>query len=384
MRGRRFGVLMAAVVAAACNGAPPEADEPPVVPEAPESEEEADPEPAPQPEPEPEPEPDEDVEIDVSVVASGLEAPWDVAFVGGRTFVTERDSGRLLELREDGGIDEVQSFPVDPAGEGGLLGLAVAPDGAQLYAYYTTTGDNRVVRFTPGEEPEPVLTGIPKARVHNGGRIAFGPDGQLYVGTGDAGDPARSQDPDSLAGKILRLTPDGGIPDDNPTPGSPVYASGIRNAQGLAWDDAERLVIGELGPDVDDAVLRVTPGSDQGWGPGTANVPAGERPFPDPIDVRQPPEASWSGVAILQAGAIPQWEGNLFVAALRGQRLWRYALDADGRVTEAEQLLVEQYGRLRQVRQAPDGALWVLTTNRDGRGSPTADDDRIIRLGPPP
>jgi glucose/arabinose dehydrogenase len=393
----RRGVLLAGIAALALGLAACPADDEPAAPPTPAAPAPATPTPAtpaptpaatpaetPTPSPEPTPATDEPVDIDESVVAAGLEAPWDVAFTAdGRTFVTERDSGRLLELDDAGAASEVQTLPIDPAGEGGLLGLTTDSDGETLYAYYTSAEDNRVVRFAPGDEPEPILTGIPKAQIHNGGRVAFGPDGMLYVTTGDAADPGLSQDPDSLAGKILRVTPDGALPDDNPDPGSPVYAAGIRNSQGLAWDAGERLIIAEFGPNVDDAVLRVEAGSDQGWGADTAAAPAGARPFPDPIDVRQPPDASWSGAGVLRDGAIPQWEGDLFVTALRGERLWRYALDEDGGVAEIEELLVGEYGRLRQPVQAPDGSLWVLTSNRDGRGSPAADDDRIIRLGPP-
>jgi glucose/arabinose dehydrogenase len=326
--------------------------------------------------------PADPVEVTVTTIATGLEAPWDVVFMDDRVFLTERDSGAILELADDGSTRELARLDVDPAGEGGLLGLAADPeaDGVGFYAYLTTAQDNRVVRLAPGEEPRPVLTGIPKARIHNGGRIALGPDGMLHVGTGDAGDPALSQDPDSLAGKILRVTPDGEIPDDNPTQGSPVYALGLRNPQGLDWSADGTLYAAEFGPDVDDEVNRIEPGGNYGWPEVTGA--AGREGFIDPVFVRQPPEASWSGLAVLTEGAIPQWEGDVFVAALRGNRLWRLTLDDAGEVAEAEELLVGELGRLRQVVQAPDGALWVLTSNRDGRGSPTSEDDRIVRLGP--
>jgi glucose/arabinose dehydrogenase len=328
------------------------------------------------------PETDEPVEITVTTVASGLEAPWEVVFVDGRAFLTERDSGAILELADDGSTEEVANLPIDAGGEGGLLGLAGDPDadGVGFYAYLTTREDNRIVRFAPGEEPEPILTGIPKARIHNGGRIAFGPDGMLYVATGDAGDPPLSQDPDSLAGKILRVAPDGSVPEDNPTAGSPVYALGLRNPQGLTWTEDGTLYAAEFGPDVDDEVNRIEPGGNYGWPEVTGE--AGREGFIDPVFVRQPAEASWSGIAALTDGAIPQWEGDLFVAALRGNRLWRLSLDEEGGVADAEELLVGELGRLRQAVQAPDGSLWILTSNRDGRGSPAREDDRILRLGP--
>lgn len=321
---------------------------------------------------------------ETSVVAEGLEVPWDVAFTpDDRVFVTERDSGRLLELVA-GQANEVQTIPgVNAAGEGGLLGLAVSPgyvDDGLLYAYLSTADDNRVVRFRPGEDPEPVVTGIPHASIHNGGRIAFGPDGLLYVATGDAGVPELAQDPDSLAGKILRYTPDGGIPHDNPLEGSPVYALGLRNSQGLAWAGDGTFYATDFGPECDDLVNEVVPGGNYGWPDPCSQTRPGAL---EPLIVKQPPEASWSGAGVLVGGALPAWEGDLFVAALRGQRLWRFAIADDGTVAREQQLLVGEYGRLRHVTQAPDGSLWILTSNRDGRGSPVAADDRIIRIGPP-
>ncbi|HWB71773.1 MAG TPA: PQQ-dependent sugar dehydrogenase, partial [Egibacteraceae bacterium] len=253
---------------------------------------------------------------EVSVVASGLQAPWEIVFApGGRAYVTERDTGRLLAREVDGTIREVQRFAIDNDGEGGLLGLAASPAFSQdglLYAFMTTAEDNRVVRFRPGEPPQPVLTGLPAASFHDGGRIAFGPDGLLYITTGDAGVSSRAQDPGSLGGKILRMSADGGVPADNPFPGSPVYALGLRNPQGLAWDAAGRLYATEFGPGRDDEVNVVVPGGNYGWPEVTGA--AGDPRFVDPIVVRQPAEASWSGAAILSDGAIPEWEGSLFAA----------------------------------------------------------------------
>jgi glucose/arabinose dehydrogenase len=324
------------------------------------------------------------VDVATSDVVTGLDALWDLVVADGRIVLTERDTGRLLEVDEQGSTGELRTFDVDARSEGGLLGLAVHPeDPSVLYAYYTSADDNRVVRFGLDDDAdeEPVVTGIPKARIHNGGRIAFGPDGMLYVATGDAGDPSLSADPSSLAGKILRVTPDGEVPEDNPDVGSPVYSRGHRNVQGLAWDAQGVLWASELGPDVDDEINRIEPGADHGW-PEVTGAPGDDR-YVDAAFVAQPPEASWSGAAILHDGAIPQWEGDLFVAALRGERLWRFDLE-DGAIVDHEQLLVGEFGRLRTVVVAPDGALWVLTSNRDGRGSPSDGDDRVLRLGPQP
>jgi glucose/arabinose dehydrogenase len=342
----------------------------------------ADPEPGTDAEPDTDPRPDA-VEVVTSDVMTGLDALWDLAIVDGdRIVVTERDTGRVLEV-EEGEVTELRTFDVDAAGEGGLLGLAVHPeDDRVLYAYLTSAQDNRVVRFQVDDattDPEPIVTGIPKASIHNGGRIAFGPDGMLHVATGDAADPGLAAEPSSLAGKILRVTPDGDVPDDNPDAGSPVYSLGHRNVQGLAWDADGNLWAAELGPDVDDEINRIEPGEDYGW-PEVTGAPGDDR-YIDAAFVAQPAQASWSGATVLQDGAIPQWEGDLFVAALRGERLWRFDLE-DGRIVEADELLVGEYGRLRTVVVGPDGALWVLTTNRDGRGSPQDGDDRVVRLGP--
>jgi glucose/arabinose dehydrogenase len=314
----------------------------------------------------------------VRVIASGLQVPWGVAFLpGGDALVSERTTGRILRVPAAGGAAQpVMQVPgVDTnAGEGGLLGLAISPAYAQdglVFAYFTSAQDNRVVRFTLGGAPQPVLTGLDRNAIHDGGRIAFGPDGMLYVGTGDAGNGPVAQDPESLNGKILRLRPDGGIPDDNPFRGSPVWSVGHRNVQGLAWDRAGRLWEAELGQDEFDEINLIRPGRNYGWprveGEGDTN---GGR-YTNPLVTWPTSEASPSGAAV--AG------GALYVGALRGERLWRVPLD--GAKAGAPQALLDgRYGRLRTVVAAPDGALWVTTSNRDGRGSPATDDDRIVRV----
>ena len=327
------------------------------------------------------------VEVETTVVAAGLEAPWDLVFTpDGEALVSERDSSRLLSIDSSGNVEELQRLPENGTGEGGLLGIALSPNyesDGYIYAYYTTDTDNRVTRFRLGEDPEPILTGIPVLTYHNGGRIAFGPDGNLYVGTGDAGDTSNSQDLNSLGGKILRVTPDGDVPADNPFSNSPIYSYGHRNVQGLAWDEGGQLYATEFGQNRYDEVNRIQPGGNYGWpaveGEG-GFFASGE--YIDPIATWATSEASPSGAAFLKNGAIPQWEGSFFMAALRGQRLYRLALDPSGTVTEQEELLSGQAGRLRHVVQAPDGSLWVLTSNRDGRGTPIATDDRILRLAP--
>jgi glucose/arabinose dehydrogenase len=323
--------------------------------------------------------------VEVSTLATDLQVPWSFAFLpDGDALVTERDSGRLLRVDESGEVREMQTLPEGGVGEGGLLGVAVSPDYEEdryVYAYTTTQSDNRVVRFRLGEEPEAILTGIPVNSYHDGGRIEFGPDGMLYVTTGDAGDPAISQDRGSLGGKILRVAPDGSIPEDNPFPDSPVYSLGHRNVQGLAWDAGGQLFESEFGQDTWDEANRIEAGENYGW-PEVEGEGGTDRGFVDPITVWPTSEASPSGTEILVNGAIPQWEGDLFVTALRGESLWRLELDGRGNVSDRQRLLEGEVGRLRDVAQAPDGSLWVSTSNRDGRGTPAENDDRIFRLSP--
>ena len=324
------------------------------------------------------------VEVETTVIATGLQAPWDLVFTpDGEALVTERDTGRILSVDSSGNVEELQRLPEAGIGEGGQLGIAHSPDyesDGLVYAYYTTADDNRVVRFRLGEDPQPILTGIPVNSYHNGGRIAFGPDGMLYVGTGDGGVPSNAQDLNSLGGKILRIEPDGSVPSDNPFSNSPVYSYGHRNVEGLAWDKGGQLYASEFGSNKYDEVNRIERGGNYGW-PEVEGM-GGEPDYIDPIATFGVAEASPSGATFLKSGAIPQWEGDFFMAALRGQRLWRLKIDENGNVTEREALLQGQAGRLRHVVQAPDGSLWVLTSNRDGRGSPTSDDDRILRIGP--
>jgi glucose/arabinose dehydrogenase len=314
-------------------------------------------------------------------IADGLEVPWGVAFLpDGDAVVTERMSGRVLLLAPDGAPAEVGTITaVVPQGEAGLLGVAVSPDFARdrtLFFYLTSSSDNRVVSAVlDGSElgdPSVVLDGIPAGFIHDGGRIAFGPDGYLYVTTGETGDPGLAQDPDSLAGKILRITADGEPAPGNPDPGSPVWSLGHRNVQGLAWDDQGRLWASEFGDSTWDELNLVEKGGNYGW-PEVEGTGGGDR-FIDPQLVWPVEDASPSGLAFD--------DGHLWMAGLRGRRLWRIDVSAAGRASHPTAYFTEDYGRLRTVVTAPDGALWLTTSNRDGRGEPAADDDRIIRVQP--
>ncbi|WP_114907971.1 PQQ-dependent sugar dehydrogenase [Ornithinimicrobium murale] len=336
----------------------------------------------------------------VLTLATGFEVPWGlVPLDDGSLLVGERDTATVFHVVPGSDPEALTTVPdVAPEGEGGLLGLAVPADSSwhtgtpgAFYAYATTATDNRVLRVTPGDgEPtvETVLDGIPKAGNHNGGRIAFGPDDHLYITTGDASDGASAQDPASLAGKILRITPDGEPAPGNPDPSSPVLSLGHRNVQGLDWDDSGRLWASEFGQNALDEVNLIEPGGNYGW--PQVEGPGGEPEFIDPVVSWPTEDSSPSGLAV---GS----DGDLYVAALRGEGLWRVPLgdgtgesrgddaaDAAGEVAvgEPERLLQGQFGRLRSVVTGPGGELWVLTSNTF-RGDPTDDDDRLLLIEDP-
>ncbi len=316
-----------------------------------------------------------DLAGDPDVVSGRLDAPWAIAFVDGTALVSARDSGEVLEVLDDGSTRIIGTIDgVRHGGEGGLLGLAVSPD-EHLYAYSTGTDGNRVQRFALTGDPgqlglgpaENVLEDIPAASNHNGGRIAFGPDGMLYVTTGDAGEREAAQDPQSLAGKILRITPDGSVPEDNPIAGSAVFSLGHRNPQGIAWAADGTLFAAEFGQDTWDELNIITAGGNYGW-PDVEGI-ADDGRYIDPVQQWSPDVASPSGIAIVG--------GTIFVANLRGEVL-RAVPVADP--TTSTDLLAGEFGRLRDVVVSPDGDLWFLTNNTDGRGEPGDADDRLVRV----
>ncbi|MEQ7124811.1 PQQ-dependent sugar dehydrogenase [Actinopolymorpha sp. B11F2] len=311
-------------------------------------------------------------------VATGLTSPWGLAFLpDGAALVAERDTARIKRIARGGAVSTVGTVPgVVPGGEGGLLGIAVSPTFERdrfVYAYYTSGDENRIVRMpSTGSRlgrPQTVLDGIPGSGIHNGGRMVFGPDGFLYVGTGEASDEPLAQDLDSLGGKILRITPDGEPAPGNPFD-SPVWSYGHRNVQGLAFDDDGRLWASEFGQSTWDEVNLVRPGRNYGW-PEVEGV-AGERGFVDPVAQWPTDEASPSGLAYA--------DGALWMAGLRGERLWRIQIDEGRVIGEPRAFFTEDLGRLRTVEPAPGGGLWLTTSNTDGRGDPRDGDDRILRL----
>lgn len=315
----------------------------------------------------------------IGTVAKNFEVPWGIAFLPDETaLVTERDSGSVFQVgrgkvREVGAVEQSQS-----EGEAGLLGVAVSPtydQDKQVFFYATTETDNRVLRttFEDGRlgKLKPILTGIPKAGIHDGGRMVFGPDRMLYVSTGEAGQPELAQDRDSLGGKILRITSDGDPGRGNPVADSPVWTWGHRNVQGLAFDDDDNLWASEFGKNAFDELNLIQKGRNYGW--PEVEGKGGEPRFQDPQVTWSTDENSPSGLAFL--------DGRLWLGALRGERLW--GVDVDGqKASAAKGFFVGEYGRVRTVVPAPDGNLWVTTSNRDGRGDPAETDDRILLVRP--
>jgi glucose/arabinose dehydrogenase len=357
--------------------------------------------PTPTPTPTPSPRLGPAVVENVQLIASGLEAPWAVALApDGRLFVTERPGRvRIVRLGAGGGLEARPWATVparaNPDAERGLLGIVLDPDFARngfVYLYYSYAGAggatlNRLVRMHDtngaGTDETILVDNIPGSSNHDGGRIAFGPDGKLYVATGDGEQQARAQDPSSPGGKILRLEKDGSVPSDNPFPGSPVFSLGHRNVQGLAFQpDTGVLFETEHGPSgffpacCQDEVNRIEAGANYGW-PIVTGTP-GDARFRDPV--------AWSGNVDTWAPAGAAFatrpgplRGSLLFATLRGQHLHRVVFTPDGRgVAFEERLLVNQYGRLRDVYEIATGEFLVLTSNRDGRGRPAADDDRVL------
>lgn len=324
-----------------------------------------------------------------TVLAQGLAAPWSVVRLkSGSALISERDSGTIVELQSGGAVRDVGTVSgVLHRGEGGLLGIEVlgaervdggtrnATGESWLYAYLTTASDNRIVRMplsgAPGEyslgAQQDVLTGLKAANNHDGGRIKFGPDGMLYATVGDATTTANAQNPASLNGKILRMTPTGAVPKDNPAPGSLVYSLGHRNPQGLAWDANGQLWAAEFGQNTWDELNRIEPGANYGW-PIVEGI--GQKAgFIDPVHQWKTSEASPSGLAYLN--------DTFFMAALGGRRLW---VIYPGSQFDAVEYFANEYGRIRDVIPGPDGTIWMLTNNTDGRGSPQPGDDKLLQV----
>ncbi|BCL27511.1 oxidoreductase [Streptomyces aurantiacus] len=320
----------------------------------------------------------------VRTVTEGLKTPWGLApLPEGGLLVSSRDEGTITRVDEKTGKKtELGAVPgVAPGGEGGLLGLALSPSYASdhmVYAYFTSDSDNRIVRMQydakrpAGEQlgaPDTVFRGIPKGTNHNGGRIAFGPDKMLYAGTGETYVTELAQDKKSTGGKILRLTPEGEPAPGNPFD-SPVYSYGHRNVQGLAWDTEQRLFASEFGQDTWDELNHIKPGGNYGW--PDVEGESDDSKYESPIDQWSTDEASPSGIAYA--------EGSVWMAGLRGKRLWRIPLKGTEESADPQAFLEGDYGRLRTVVSAGGDKLWLVTSETDGRGTPGDGDDRILEL----
>ena len=346
-------------------------------------------------------------ELDVTVVAAGLSIPWAVDWLpDGSMLITER-AGTLRRVTPGGILLEapLANVPITTGGEGGLLGLAVSPNFATdsaIYLYYTSdeggSVHNRVERWTVAADFaaasfESVIVGdIPAFRFHNGGRLRFGPDGMLYIGTGDATTPDWSQDPSNLAGKLLRVTPDGETPEGNPW-GTDAWVIGLRNLQAFDWRDDGRIVLADHGP----SGLPVE-GDRTGYDEFNVAEPGDNLGWPDVYrcessgDLR-PPSMTWrnalppGGAAVVPASAIPSWEGDVVVGVLGlGDdigHLHRFRTTEDGNVAVSDVYLRGEYGRLRDVAVGPDGALYVTTSNCDGRATCDDDGDFVLRITGP-
>ncbi len=308
---------------------------------------------------------------DPNVVASGLDVPTGLALLpDGSALVAERRTGRLLQVFPDRSpARELMVVPgVDARGDGGVYGLALSPtfdEDGLVYAYLSTATDNRVVRFPVGGTPNPVLTGIPRGDVHNGGALLFGLDGSLYVGTGDTGNPALAQDPASLAGKVLRIDVFG-----QPVGDGPVHSSGFSNVTALCLAGDETLFATDDASDRADELTEVVEGGDAGFPTERSGSTA-------PVQEVDGAVGGLAGCAV--AGP------TLHLGALEGERIYSVTLDGSGAPVDApEELLADQYGRLRTVVLEPQtGALWITTSNRDGIGTPGEGDDKVLRILPP-
>jgi glucose/arabinose dehydrogenase len=310
-------------------------------------------------------------------VATGLNVPWGIAFLAsGDALVTQRDDGSIVRVSTDGtvsAVGKVSGSAGSPGGEGGLLGLAIPPgDESAVFGYVTTSSDDRIVRMTlSGDQlgrPEPVLTGIPIGSRHHGGRLLFDSEGRLYVSTGDAGDGSLAQDRDSLAGKVLRIDQDGKAAAGNPF-GNRTWSYGHRNVEALAFDADGRLWAAEFGDKSADELNLIERGGNYGW--PDAEGRSRNDDFIDPRVTWGTDECSPAGLAITRSTA--------YVGALQGECLFEVPLDGTNAGRPVAHFAGE-HGRIRTVVLAPDGALWVTTSNTDGRGRPTSGDDRIFRV----
>ena len=329
-------------------------------------------------------------EMNIDVVVDGLNNPWEMIFApNGDIYFTERD-GRIWKIENFGEAKVIQTFPKSGAVEGGTLGLALHPEfeeNKKIFVYQTNLEleffQNKVYSFTVNDDSltdeQIIIDDIPGAPWHDGGRIAFGPDEKMYITTGDAINPGWSQDLSSLAGKILRINPDGTIPDDNPFDSSPIYSYGHRNPQGIAWDNNGLLVSSEHGPSGEmghghDEINVIVKGKNYGW-PKVVGDSSNDS-FVNPII--HSGEQTWapSGMIFFDSDQIPGLDGKFLVGALRGQHLMVVDVSDDGSLINVERMFEGEFGRIRTAQIGPDGVLYLLTAN--------GDNDKIIRISESP
>ena len=329
-------------------------------------------------------------EMNIDVIVDGLNNPWEMVFApNGDIYFSERD-GRIWKIESFGEAKVIQTFPKSGSYEGGTLGLALHPNfetNKKIYVYQTNLEleffQNKVFSFTvDGDElidKKTVIDGIPGAPWHDGGRIAFGPDGKLYITTGDAVNPGWSQDLSSLAGKILRINPDGTIPDDNPFDSSSIFSYGHRNPQGIAWSNDGLLVSSEHGPSGEmgyghDEINVIVKGKNYGW-PKVVGDSSDDSVVNPIIHSGQ---STWapSGMVYFDSNKIPSLDGKFLVGALRGQHLMVVDVAENGSLVSAEKMFEGEFGRIRTAQIGPDGVLYLLTAN--------GDNDKIVRISESP
>jgi glucose/arabinose dehydrogenase len=333
-----------------------------------------------------------DLGVKVETIAENLDIPWSIVWdPDGTIFFTERNGN--VRIIQDGIVSEKPILSLDVGGgEGGLLGIALDPNYLEnhyIYLFYTYNNffsiENKVVRYVESNltlsENKVLIDKIPGGPFHDGGRIQFGPDGKLYITTGETGNTNLAQDKNSVAGKILRINSDGSIPEDNPFSGSPIYSYGHRNPQGLDWDESGNFVATEHGPRQHDEINVIVPGANYGW----PDIIGDEIMEGLVTPIMNTGDDTWapSGAVFYDGNKIPQWIGKFFVATLRGNHLHMIDFDIEkNKVLSHQKLFTGDFGRLRDVATGPDGYLYFLTSNRDGRGYPEINDDRILRIVP--
>lgn len=341
-------------------------------------------------------------EFRVETVAANLEVPWAFAFLpDGNLLFTERP-GRV-RIIENGQLRAAPIFTVpdvEPSVESGLMDISLHPNFAEnkfVYLAYAYNGDgkrDKVVRYkfdgNTFTEPKIIIENILAAQFHAGMRCRFGPDGKLYITTGDATQGNLAQNLNSLNGKILRLNDDGTIPNDNPFVNqkearAEIWTYGHRNPQGIAWQPETNIMFetehgpsGFDGPGGGDEVNIIEKGKNYGW--NVIHHRQKKEGMVSPL-LEYTPACAPASAMFYDGRAFPQFKGNFFFGCLRGERIIRVSLNG-GNVTGQEDLLKDTYGRIREMAQAPDGAIYFSTSNRDGRGSPAKEDDRILRLVP--